>query len=170
MLLPHLVGFFFFSSNDFPFWVLIFYFTKIDFGRARQMALFHMISIGIIAIKLDEKFRYIYKDNNFDFTLKYQIWIFQKRQSLTHFSPEDIATISTNILRCIALNNATMATVFHLMVIFLVIWPFLAPEAVSIFPFCLACELSDLIGKPTNILDTKWCGWPQNWCQRFLPS
>ena len=36
-----------------PFWVVIFYFTMIVFGLAQQMALFHTVSSGLIAIKPD---------------------------------------------------------------------------------------------------------------------
>ena len=36
-----------------PFWVVIFYFTMIVFGLAQQMALFHTVSSGLIAIKSD---------------------------------------------------------------------------------------------------------------------
>lgn len=36
-----------------PFWVVIFYFTMIVMGLAQQMALFHTVSSGLIAIKAD---------------------------------------------------------------------------------------------------------------------
>ena len=36
-----------------PFWVVIFYFSMIVFGLAQQMALFHTVSSGLIAIRPD---------------------------------------------------------------------------------------------------------------------